>query len=55
LEITSEEIESWKKRLALARGLNGYNLMWSDMHLVREPTFDSFEPVNIGEMTAGLW
>jgi hypothetical protein len=29
--------------------------MWERMGRVRDITFDSFEPVNLGKMTAGLW
>ena len=53
-EGTAEEIEAWKKRVALARPLKGYKILWEDMHIVRDIRFDGFEPVLLGEMTAGL-
>jgi predicted pyridoxine 5'-phosphate oxidase superfamily flavin-nucleotide-binding protein len=54
-EATSQETEAWKKRTSLARGLKGYRIMWERMGHVRDIKFDSFEPVNLGKMTAGLW
>jgi uncharacterized protein len=54
-EARNDEIEVWQKRIAYARGLKGYELMWSHMHQVRDLNFDSFEPVDAREMTAGLW
>ena len=50
-----EEISEWQKRFAFARDTKGYKLMWEQMETVRDITFDSFEPVNIGEMTRGSW
>ncbi len=52
---TKEEVEAWQKKVALASKLKGYKIMWENMSHARDITFDSFEPVEIGEMTAGLW
>jgi len=54
-EATSEEKEAWHKRIVLARGLKGYRLMWERMGRVRDIQFNSFEPVDLGKMTSGLW
>jgi uncharacterized protein len=54
-EGTREEIEMWQKRVGFARALKGYKIMWENMHVVRDIKFDSFEPVDLRAMTAGLW
>ena len=54
-EATSEDKEAWYKRIVLARGLKGYRLMWERMGRVRDIQFNSFEPVDLGKMTSGLW
>lgn len=54
-EATNDEIAAWQKRIAFARGFKGYDLMWSHMCHVRDLHFDSFEPVDVGDMTSGLW
>jgi len=54
-EGTREEIEMWQKRVAFARTMKGYKIMWESMHVVRDIKFDSFEPVLLNEMTDGLW
>ncbi|MBN2463034.1 MAG: pyridoxamine 5'-phosphate oxidase family protein [Dehalococcoidia bacterium] len=54
-EATSEESAAWHKRIALAKGLKGYRLMWERMGRVRDIRFESFEPVYLGKMTGGLW
>jgi uncharacterized protein len=54
-EGTREEIEMWQKKVSFARALKGYKIMWENMHVVRDITFDSFEPVGLREMTDGLW
>jgi uncharacterized protein len=50
-----DEIEEWQKKVAFARPLKGYKLMWSNMDRARDINFDSFRTVDIGEMTSGLW
>ena len=52
---TKEEVEAWHKKVAMASKLKGYKIMWENMSKARDIKFDSFEPVVIGEMTAGLW
>jgi hypothetical protein len=49
------EVEAWQKKVALASKTRGYKIMWENMSHARDITFDSFEPVVIGEMTAELW
>jgi len=45
----------WEKHTEFARGMKGYELLWGNMRFVRDIYFDSFEPVNMGEMTQDLW
>jgi uncharacterized protein len=52
---SDDEIAAWQKRVAPARCLKGHAILWSHMSQVHDLTFDSFEPVNIGQMTPGLW
>jgi general stress protein 26 len=54
-EATEDEKEIWKSKISYARGTKGYETLWNNMHLVRDLKFESFEPVEMGEMTAGLW
>ena len=54
-DASEEEKEAWHKRIALAKGLKGYRTMWERMGRVRDIRFESFEPVDLGEMTSGLW
>ena len=54
-EATDEEVAAWKEQVALAKGTEGYHLMWDHFGHVRDIHFDSFEPVYLGEMTKGLW
>jgi len=54
-EATGEEIAMWQERVAFARGIKGYDLIWRDLRMVRDICFDSFEPVLLGEMTKELW
>ena len=54
-EATGEEITRWQERVAFARGMKGYGLIWKDLRTVRDIHFDSFEPVLLGEMTEELW
>ncbi|GAG80953.1 unnamed protein product, partial [marine sediment metagenome] len=54
-EATSEEIAEWQERIALAKGLKGYHLMWEQMGRVRDIWFEAFKPVYLGKMTDGLW
>ena len=52
---TPEEIALWQEKIALAKGTKGYQLLWDHFSKVRDITFDSFEPVDVREMTSGLW
>lgn len=52
---TPEEIEAWQKKIAVVKGTKGHTLLWEKMSRVRDIFFDSFEPVQLGEMTDGLW
>ena len=52
---TRGELAVWRKHVAFARGMRGYDVLWKDMDSVRDITFDGFEPVHMGEMTKDLW
>jgi uncharacterized protein len=52
---TPDEIALWQGKIALAKGTKGYQLLWDHFSNVRDITFDSFEPVDCGEMTSNLW
>ena len=52
---TPDEITLWQEKIALAKGTKGYQLLWSSFSHVRDIAFDSFEPVDVGEMTGELW
>ena len=51
---TADEVAAWQEKIALAKGTKGYELLWSHFSNVRDITFDSFEPVSVGEMTSTL-
>jgi len=53
-EALPEENALWQKKVGLARAMKGYKIMWEGMHRVRDIKFDSFEPIFLSEMTAGL-
>ena len=53
-EGTDEEIGLWQKKVGFVRSLKGYKVMWESMHRVRDIKFDSFEPIYLGAMMAGL-
>jgi hypothetical protein len=52
---TADEVVLWQDKIAIAKGTKGYKLLWEKFAQVRDITFDSFEPVHVGEMTSGLW
>jgi predicted pyridoxine 5'-phosphate oxidase superfamily flavin-nucleotide-binding protein len=52
---TPVEVAVWREKIAIAKGTKGYKLLWEKFAQVRDITFDSFEPVNVGEMTSSLW
>jgi uncharacterized protein len=52
---TPAEVAAWQEKIAIAKGTKGYKLLWEKFAQVRDITFDSFEPVNVGEMTSSLW
>ena len=54
-EATADEIATWHKRVEFTQGMRGFDILWKDMHTVRDIYFDSFEPVVTGEMTNDLW
>jgi len=54
-EATPDETAAWQARVAIAKGTKGYDILWAGMAKVRDITFDAFEPVNLGEMTDGLF
>ncbi len=54
-QATPDEVAGWQKKVALVSKTKGYKLMWENMTHARDITFDGFEPVETGEMTAGLW
>ena len=54
-EATADEVAAWQEKIAIAKGTKGYSLLWERFGRVRDITFDSFEPVLVGEMTKGLW
>ena len=54
-EGTEEEIALWQDHVKLARGTKGHDIMWKNMRMVRDISFDAFGPVLCGEMTEGLW
>ncbi len=51
---TDKELALWQKRVHSARFTKGHKLMWREMSMVRDITFDRVEAVNIGKMTQGL-
>ncbi len=54
-EATEKEIELWQRRVRRVRFTKGHTMMWKKMRMVREITFTRAEPVQMGEMTKGLW
>ena len=60
---TAEEVALFHKRIRsvlpilgkLVGGLRGYKLLWGDLKEVREIRFTSFEPIQFGAMTRGMW
>ena len=54
-EATADEIMAFKDKVSYAKGTKGYEMLWGLMNMVRDLRFDSFEPVETGEMTEGLW
>ena len=54
-EATAEELASWHKRVEFTKGMKGFDILWKNMHIVRDIYFDSFEPVVTAEMTHDLW
>ena len=54
-EATADEIAGFKNKVAYARGTKGYEKLWEPLYTVRDLKFDSFETIETGEMTEGLW
>lgn len=48
---TDHELKLWHRRISFLKNLKGYNLLWKDMLMVREITFDACLPVRLGAMT----
>ncbi|OGP67230.1 MAG: hypothetical protein A2031_06790 [Deltaproteobacteria bacterium RBG_19FT_COMBO_43_11] len=51
---TADEVAAWQEKIAIAKGTKGYKLLWENFGQVRDITFDSFEPVELGEMTRDI-
>ena len=54
-EATADEISAFKNKVSYAKETKGYEMLWGRLHMVRDLKFDSFEPVETGEMTEDLW
>jgi len=54
-QATPDERKMWLKKVKIAKGTKGYNLLWKDLPHVRDIYFDDFKPVTAGQMTTGLW
>ncbi len=54
-EATEKEIQLWQRRVRRVRFTKGHTMMWKKMRMVRELRFTRMEPVQMGEMTKGLW
>lgn len=54
-KVTDEERSLWLKKVKIAKGTKGYNLLWKDMAQVRDIHFDDVRPVTTGVMTQDLW
>jgi len=48
---TELEISRWEKRIAAAKFLKGYSLLWKNCKYVRDIHFHDFQRVNLGKMT----
>jgi uncharacterized protein len=53
-EASPDENAMWQKKVGFAKTMKGYKIMWEGMSHVRDIKFDSYEPVLLSEMTAGL-
>ena len=53
-DATADEVAAWQEKIAIAKGTKGYKLLWGKFAQVRDITFDSFEPVELGEMTRDI-
>lgn len=51
---TPEERKQFDSRFGRFKGTRGYNVLWKDMHTVREITIDTIEPANLASLTKGL-
>lgn len=49
---TDKEKALFRKRVAPFRMLKGHDLLWGSLTNVRDITFDSYEPVRVGALTA---
>ncbi len=54
-QATPAEIKMFLKRMAPYRMFRGHDLLWKNLSHVRDITFDSFEPVQVGALTVDLW
>lgn len=52
---TPQEIDMWQRKVAYAKSMKGYKMLWKNMRHVRDIEFDDFKPVFMGEMTQDLW
>ena len=53
--VTEEELARWHKQVRLFKWSKGYRILWAKFSYARDLYFDSFSPVELGEMTKGLW
>ncbi|MEZ5039612.1 MAG: hypothetical protein R2828_06960 [Saprospiraceae bacterium] len=54
-QATAEEKVRFQRLVQPVRQTKGYKLMWKDMNMVRELSFERAEGAMIGKMTASLW
>jgi hypothetical protein len=48
------EVERWLARVKRFKPFKGYDLIWKDIHTVRDIRFTHYEPVRVGAMTRHL-
>ena len=54
-EARPEEVARWQKVVRRTRWLKGHQLLWGEICMVRDIEFDDWSPVQLGQMTRGLW
>ena len=53
-EASIEETAAWRRRVKMAKGMKGYDILWKNMKYARDITFDAYEPLRLGAMTRDL-